>query len=166
MTAPGQARSAVQALRPGRYYVTGSGGERAAVAPLTVTGEAGAASLPATTADVTAEDYRFRTGGLRPGRQQLRFANAGAEPHHVLFARLLGGATADDARRFFEGRAFRSPPVDADRIEETAVLGGGQAQATEVDLREGRYALLCFVSDRAGGPPHTRKGMVAEVTVR
>lgn len=40
-------------------------------------------------------------------------------------------------------------------------------QITELDLaRKGKYALLCFVSDRKGGPPHVAKGMVAEVTVR
>lgn len=27
-------------------------------------------------------------------------------------------------------------------------------------------ALLCFVSDRKGGPPHVAQGMIAEITVR
>jgi hypothetical protein len=32
--------------------------------------------------------------------------------------------------------------------------------------KPGKYALLCFVSDRKGGPPHVAQGMLAEITVR
>ena len=34
------------------------------------------------------------------------------------------------------------------------------------DLKPGKYALLCFISDRQGGPPHIAKGMITEATVR
>jgi hypothetical protein len=34
-----------------------------------------------------------------------------------------------------------------------------------LDLKPGRYAFYCFISDRQGGPPHAVKGMVAEVEV-
>jgi hypothetical protein len=30
----------------------------------------------------------------------------------------------------------------------------------------GKYALLCFVSHRKGGPPHVAQGVIAEITVR
>ena len=142
------------------------GDERAAVARLTVTGGGVDAGLPRTDAGIRADEYRFRASGLRPGRQQLQFSNTGREPHHVLLAPIRDGATLDDARRFFAGRPFRSPPVDVENVEETAVLEGGQAQTTELDLRRGRYALLCFVADRSGGPQHTEKGMVQETLVR
>jgi hypothetical protein len=49
----------------------------------------------------------------------------------------------------------------------TARIEGGTKQITELDLdKPGKYALLCFVSDRKGGPPHVAQGMVAEITVR
>ena len=49
---------------------------------------------------------------------------------------------------------------------ETAVIDGGEAQLTEVDLSPGSYALLCFIPDRAGGPPRVAKGMISEAKVR
>ena len=35
----------------------------------------------------------------------------------------------------------------------------------ETELEKGNYAFFCFVSDRAGGPPHVAKGMVSDVVV-
>jgi hypothetical protein len=35
-----------------------------------------------------------------------------------------------------------------------------------LDLKPGRYALLCVVPDRRGGPPHALKGMISEAVVR
>ena len=39
-------------------------------------------------------------------------------------------------------------------------------QTIAVDAQPGKYALICFVPDRKGGPPHSKKGMVSEATVR
>ena len=39
------------------------------------------------------------------------------------------------------------------------------AQAVELNLRPGRYALLCFAADRKGGPPHVMQGMIAQTRV-
>ncbi len=37
----------------------------------------------------------------------------------------------------------------------------------DVDLtKSGKYAALCFIPDRQGGPPHVAKGMVSELTVK
>ena len=42
---------------------------------------------------------------------------------------------------------------------------GGQEVET-AELRSGSYALLCFITDRAGGPPHVIKAkMIQEVKV-
>ena len=40
-----------------------------------------------------------------------------------------------------------------------------QLKGPVLELRQGRYALVCFLSDRKGGPPHVVKGMVTEVDV-
>jgi len=47
----------------------------------------------------------------------------------------------------------------------TPVLDGGVAQVTDLELKKGKNVLLCFISDRAGGPPHVAKGMIAEVDI-
>ena len=44
-------------------------------------------------------------------------------------------------------------------------LEAGTQQVAKLDLKRGKYALLCFVSDRKGGPPHMAKGMIAEASV-
>jgi hypothetical protein len=48
----------------------------------------------------------------------------------------------------------------------TPVLEGGAKQLITLELESGKYALLCFVPDRAGGKPHAFLGMVSEVEVR
>ena len=37
---------------------------------------------------------------------------------------------------------------------------------TEITLTAGRYAMLCFLQDRTGGPPHFMKGMLTEVVIK
>jgi hypothetical protein len=158
--------TSVQRLPAGRYYVTGAGNERAAVASFRVTGRAGRAKLPRVGTSLVALDYGFRSSRLRSGRQKVSFRNAGREPHHALLAPIRAGASLNDVRRFADGHSSGPPPVAYAGAPETAVLEGGQSQVTEMDLKPGRYAALCFVSDRAGGPSHVAKGMVAELRVR
>ena len=45
------------------------------------------------------------------------------------------------------------------------MLDGGREQVVDLELRKGAYALVCFVPDRKGGPPHAFKGMVSETVV-
>lgn len=42
---------------------------------------------------------------------------------------------------------------------------GGIAQNISLDLPAGRYAVLCFLSDRDGGKSHAEQGMLQELTV-
>ena len=58
------------------------------------------------------------------------------------------------------------PPVDPEGTRETVVIEGGDRQVTQLDLAAGRYALICFVRNRSGGPPHIELGMINEVRVR
>ena len=166
LTAPGRTGVAVQRLSPGTYYVTGIGSERRGIAPLRVTaGGSEAGLVSAADARVTAVDYGYRVSGLAPGPASVEFRNTGKEPHHGFFAPLRDGRTLREARDFFAGKLPGPPPVDPEATRETVVLEGGGTQVTRLNLESGRYALLCFVRDRAGGPPHTEKGMVAEVKV-
>ena len=45
------------------------------------------------------------------------------------------------------------------------MLEGGTSQVVTANLEPGKYAFFCFISDKAGGPPHVVKGMVSEVNV-
>jgi hypothetical protein len=174
-TTAGQTTTVTQNLEPGHYFVVDTGPldsedpasyARAGVAELDVTGDATEASLPSTDAKITAAEYSYSTDGLKPGSNRLTFANSGQQVHHVLVAPYVPGATLADVKKAFaSSNPTGKPPVDFDRLTYLSALDKGQSQVAELDLKPGKYALVCFITDRAGGQPHAAKGMVAEVTV-
>jgi hypothetical protein len=181
-TSAGQTRSVVVDLKAGTYqWFSGTAPEqegaqpqyrRGGVGSVEVTGDATGAQLPSTAAQITAkeiaaDDYRFEASGFKAGTNQITFTNGGGQLHHVVIARLAEGATLDQAREFFATEDFKGPPpIDFDASEVTAVLDSGGKEVDTVELQSGSYALLCFVNDRAGGPPHVIKAkMLQEVTV-
>ena len=165
-TAPGTSASVLQRLNPGSYYVTGSGSERGEVARLRVVGRAGGEGLPGAAGAVSADDYTFKSSGLKAGRHMVEFDNAGFEPHHVVAVPITPGATIADVRKHYSSASTGPPPFDLSKAQETAVLEQGQRQVTELTWGPGTYALLCFVRDRAGGAPHVARGMVEQASVR
>jgi hypothetical protein len=163
-TQPGKTGSSVDLLPEGRYYVIGTGEEGPpATASLTVEGGDTGGELPDTSALVVARDYSFEASGLKAGENRVRFENEGREPHHVVAFPLRPGAQIGAVARFFRTEKGEPPIEDPDA---SAVIDGGGSQLTDLELRKGRYALVCFVTDRKGGPPHTAKGMISEATVR
>jgi len=176
-TAGGKTSTVTQVLEPGTYYAldTGQGegddapsfAEQGATATFEVTGEAGDAELPEADAMVTAEEYSFETEGLEPGVNRILFDNTGEELHHLIAFPYAEGATFEQVKGAFASDEAPQgpPPVDFERITSTTVLEGGTSQITELDLSAGKYAFVCFISDRAGGPPHVVKGMINEVVV-
>ncbi len=177
-TPAGQTGTATQQLTPGKYFILDTGepegenvksyAESGATASLEVTGEAGGDELPKTDAKVTATDYSFSAQGLKPGMNQIEFDNAGKELHHLIAFPYRKRASLADVKKAFmeeEGEASGPPPLDFEGGVGTAVLEGGTKQVTPLELKRGKYALVCFISDRKGGPPHVAKGMVVETTV-
>jgi hypothetical protein len=168
----------VQRLQPGRYAILDMDepegdnvknyAQSGTTATLEVTGERSTAQAPRGVGTVTAREYGFDVKGLDAGRTRVAFRNAGKEPHHVLAFPYNEGATLKQVRTFFtqEGESAGPPPVDFAGATRTTILEGGEEQVAELDLRRGKYALICFISDRAGGPPHAVKGMIAEAVVR
>jgi len=182
----GQTRTATQEVTPGKYFIIDTGepegenvksyGETGATAELEVTGQAATATLPKAAASITAEDsgtgkakeYGFSTTGLKAGTNQIKFANTGEELHHVIAFPYNKGTTLADVKKAFmqDGPPSGPPPVDFENTVGTAALEGGTEQVTSIELKSGKYALVCFISDRKGGPPHVAKGMIAETTVK
>ena len=173
-TAPGETATITQRLEPGSYIFLDSGEpegrdvkphyRQGAVAELAVTGDATDAILPDSDATVSAAEYAFTSSCLKAGKNAIEFRNAGAQWHHMVVSQIKPGSTIEDVKRFFRTEKGE-PPLEEANVEETAVIDGGQEQLTEVDLKSGSYALLCFIPDRAGGPPHVAKGMISEVKV-
>ena len=179
-TKPGASGTATQELTPGRYFLvdteTPEGAEKnyaeqGAVVEFEVTEGEGGGELPAAQAKVSAREYRFTTSGLKAGQNTIEFSNEGKELHHLIAFPYNPGATLDDVKKFAAaegpggGPPPGPPPINFEQGESTAVLDGGQRQVTRLTLKSGKYALLCFIPDRKGGPPHVAKGMLQEVTI-
>ncbi len=168
LTQAGTSGRVVQQLVPGTYYILDtrqpegddvkSYFETGAVTALDVTGEAGAEKLPETDVSITAKEYTFTVRGLKAGTNRIEFENAGKEPHHLIAFPYRKGATLADVKKDFI--RFLQPPVGG-----IATLEPATKQVTELELKPGKYALVCFANDRNGGPPHIAKGMVVEAAV-
>lgn len=169
---PGTTSTFTVTLRRGRHYVVDRSyrGRRAPAESGTFldVGRAGeAAVLPRAPATITAREYRFVARGLAAGPLVTRLRNAGRQPHDFVIAPILAGRTLADVRAFATGESEEGPPpVDFAREVISGALAPGTAQTMRLNLRPGRYALLCFTSDRRGGPPHVVSGMIAQATVR
>jgi hypothetical protein len=163
-TPEGEARSATQLLEPGNYFVVDVDSNTGA--SLKVTGEAGDGELPSAPATIKATEYAFVAEGLKAGNNTFLFDNIGKEPHHLAAVQMKPGATIADVRKFVEDEKGE-PPIEEEGGFATTILDGGTRQVNaDVDLKKGKYALLCFIPDRAGGLPHVTKGMVSEAVVR
>ena len=153
-----------QVLDPGTYYVVGQAPDSGV--PITIEGDESDDELPEGTATVTASEYTFQAEGLKKGTNEVLFENVGAQPHHLLAFPLKKGSSVADIRKFIEQGNQGPPPIDEAAGAETAILEGGDSQIVTLDLKKsGPYVLLCFISDRQGGPPHAVKGMVAGTQV-
>jgi hypothetical protein len=173
-TDPGQTSSATQSLQGGNYFVVSApaGEGEPATAELKVESGGREGRLPEASAEIVASEYAFDVKGLKAGKNKVLFRNDGQELHHAVGAPLRPGKTLDDVRRFSEqmggrGRPSGQPPIDERAGFSTAVIDGGVEQVIDLNVKKpGRYAVMCFIQDRRGGPPHVMKGMLKEVQVK
>jgi hypothetical protein len=175
---PGGSGSATQVLEPGTYYVASTGpqtddekatpySKQGAIVKFEVTGDKGG-TVPQASSKIVAREYSFTATNLKAGHNQVEFENAGKELHHVIAFPYIGDATEADVKKAFKSNQppKGKPPVDFDSLVGSTVLDGGEKQVIDLNLKKGRYELVCFISDRKGGPPHVAKGMLREVSVK
>ena len=163
-TKPGETSSVTQVLEPGTHYVLGGDGAPEELSKITVEGDGGA-ELPQADGAIVATEYAFKGENLKAGAQRIEMRNDGRDWHHFLGGELKEGASIEDARKFLTLQKGRDPFASKEGAIGTAVMDGGVSQVIELNLKPGRYAFFCFISDRKGGPPHVAKGMLSEVTV-
>jgi hypothetical protein len=172
VTPAGESQTVTQVLEPGTYYAFNTGTREPpdpeSVPVVEVAGDPSDDELSGTDATVRTIDYGFETeGDLQVGENEVTFENAGAQPHHVIAQPIAEGKTIGDVRAFLENQEGQSP-LDETGLAETAILDGGGSQLVTLNLEQpGKYAMLCFIADRQGGPPHAiGEGMVDEVEVK
>jgi hypothetical protein len=162
-TKPGATATVTQDLPPGEYFVLNVESEEEVAEFFAVKGR-NEATLSEPASKVDAFEYRFEATGLQAGTNEVLFDNKGKEPHFLEAAPIAPGKSIADVKRFLETEKGQ-PPIDFERSVSTPVIDGGLRQVIELELDGGKYALLCFVPDRKGGPPHAVKGMISEATV-
>jgi len=171
---PGQTGTSIQNLATGNYFVfSGPEGDgQPARTELEVKDGGRPGPLPKASAEIVARDYAFDVNGLKAGKNKVLFKNAGTELHHAVGAPLRPGKTVDDVTKFARAmsrgaRPSGPPPFDEKGGFSTAVIDGGVEQVIDLDVkRPGRYVIMCFITDRKGGPPHIMKGMIKEIEVK
>jgi hypothetical protein len=128
--------------------------------------------LPAGDGTVLATDYAFEVPPLTAGRKTLLFRNAGAQMHFGAFLAFPEGVDEAGARQALD-KVLAAPggprPEGVPEPRDAAYAGPFPPRAGgtfEIDLERGRtYAVVCFLPDRAGGPPHVAKGMLSVFSV-
>ena len=92
-----------------------------------------------------------------PGRQLLRFLNDGQQAHEVVLLKLHPEAST---QRFLDLYRPGSVPNPAGKpIGGVVGLDPGLDSYMLVDLKPGRYGLLCFLRDPTSRAPHFVLGM-------
>ena len=115
-------------------------------------------------------EHSFEISGLKAGKNRVRFVNKGKELHHAVLFPILPGKTIADVEKFFmqQGRPTGPPPADFENAVNTATVEGDTEQVADLVLaKPGKYAVVCFLTDRDGkGKPHFAEGMLEEADVK
>jgi hypothetical protein len=98
---------------------------------------------------------------IEGGWTTMEFANTGDEWHEFALAKIGGGKTIDDVRRYLaDPKSQQQPPPDWVQIRAgIPTLDAGESAALTQTLEPGRYVLLCFL-DAPDGKSHIAHGML------
>lgn len=111
---------------------------------------------------ITAREFAYDApDSISAGPTTIRLVSRGRQDHFVQFVRLSGGHTPADYTR--ASIAHEATPW-AISVGGVGTIPPGGAAAVTIDLKPGRYVMLCDISD-TDGTPHFAKGMVRPLTV-
>ena len=131
---------------------------------VTVTGTGGD-TVPTAESTLTAHDYGFDVSGLKAGTNTIAFKNIGpAQFHFAEISVFPKGTTVAQAQGYVTkllGSISGPPPAGVPQPQDVAdsqAASPGNGNTFTATLTPGRtYVVLCFFSDKSGGPPHAIK---------
>jgi hypothetical protein len=177
---PGASQSATLNLPAGNYVLVDAaalGGPSSgppATADMTVSSGSNG-DLPGTSGDVTANEtgkdkFAWEISGLHTGQNDVTFASKGDKSVHIIVAAPLKPNAPSDSQIEKDLSSSQGPPppyVDIQNSQSTALLDGGLAQTTKLNLKTpGKYLFFCPLTDRDGGKPHFEEGLLKTVDIK
>ena len=150
-------------LEPGSYFVWAETDNDGIVYTQLTVDDGDGAELPETDGTFTTTDYGFTVDAKAVDTYTI--TNDGSQFHHVVlfnFGDLDPEIVKENLPAFFAAEEGDPPPeafaeVDLANLDVggSGVFGPGGSGTFELTLEEGTtYAAVCFIQDRAGGPPH------------
>jgi uncharacterized cupredoxin-like copper-binding protein len=171
---PGGSAEATLSLDAGNYVIVcfvPSPGETAPhvmkgmMGEFTVVPEKSGGSVPAADATIHMSDYAFTIDKpLAAGHHVLNVTNDAVQAHELVLAELPPGKTVADLGNWVEKSLMKGPPPGKP-VGGMAALGTGRSGTFPIDLKPGRYGMICFLPDAKDGKTHFVHGMTKEFTV-
>jgi uncharacterized cupredoxin-like copper-binding protein len=171
---PGGSVDATLTLEPGNYLVMcfiNSPGDPAPhvmkgmISQVTVLSEKTDGVEPVTDVTIHTNDYTFTVSNtLTAGHHVIGVVNDAAQSHEVVFVELPPGKTIQDVSNWVVRDLMKGPPP-GNPIGGMAAMEKGRTGIFPIDLKPGRYGLICFIPDARDGKAHSTKGMVKEFTI-
>lgn len=164
--AGGESTTSTVLLEPGSYVVwyESESTENEIHGTVVEVTEGSVAELPETDGEIVARDYGFDVDVSGPGT--ITFRNEGPNQLHHAVLIDFGTNTPEVARQaimpLLQSEGEEPPAVEGLDMSQvnpdfggSAVFGPDAGGTFEADFVEGNtYGVVCFISDRAGGPPH------------
>lgn len=101
---------------------------------------------------------------IKAGRHLWRVENLGHQDHFMFVYELLLGKTLQDVLTFLQGQG-ESPLVNDRKAVGVHALSAGLSNDVWLELKEGEYIAICFITDPETGLPHAMLGMTQTFTV-
>jgi hypothetical protein len=135
------------------------------MAEFTVTADASGAADAVPDATVHLSDYTFTVDKpLVAGHRVLKAVNDAQQSHELVLVELAPGKKITDLGNWVEKDMMKGPPPGKP-VGGMAGLSNGRSGSFPVDLKAGRYGLICFAPDAKDGKSHFLHGMSKEIVV-
>lgn len=160
-------------LGPATYEVVDDTQKPRIEGEFTVAAGPNGASLPASEATVTMDDFKIAASGALPTSGIVKVVNKGSSPHFIAFARLKRASDATKVKALLKkgGKGEAKAQKLLDPRTETELVSLISPKTTDVirvtGLKPGSWMMACFYGDkRSHGKEHTMLGMETVVKVK